>query len=127
VQCEGNTPGENPAERSHRFSLHPFRVVFLTTFILLGSAGTVDHSVRRHKAFYFLCSVHTGDSMYCADKGQLKFGAIKFDCPCQYRVQRVYFNFQQSTAHYLVHIRALVSLYQINTDKCTHILNHHFF
>jgi len=29
--------------------------------------------------------------------------------------------------HYLVHIRALLSLYQINTDKCIHILlNHHF-
>jgi len=28
---------------------------------------------------------------------------------------------------YLVHIRALVSIYQINADKCTHILlNHHF-
>ena len=28
---------------------------------------------------------------------------------------------------YLVNIQALVSIYQINTDKCTHILlNHHF-
>ena len=28
---------------------------------------------------------------------------------------------------YLVHIRALISLYQINTDKCTHILLNHNF
>jgi len=43
----------------------------------------MDHPVRRFKAFYFLGSVYDGDSMYCADKGKLKFGAIKFDCPFQ--------------------------------------------
>ena len=33
---------------------------------------------------------------------------------------------QLTTEMYLVHIHALISLYQINTDRCTHMfLNHH--
>jgi len=41
-------------------------------------------------------------------------------------VSTAYWN-QLTTEVYLVHIHALILLYQTNTDRCTHVfLNHHF-
>jgi len=105
----------------------PFGLYFLP-YLFSWEAQTL-WIIRLEDTRHFISCVASmqASQEYCADKAQLKFGAIKFDCPCQYKVQRVCFSVQQNTTHYLVHICALVSVYQINTDKCTHILsNHHF-